>query len=390
MPTTMIGDYHLMMRMGITWWGWVSPDEDDCLIHWMMILTSGDHHLLSAISGSYHPLMEIVDWWLTLNNEYHDEWVSWWVSIMGGEYHGGWISWVVSIMGGEYHDRWVVPSDDTRWVVGDYHGQCPSSSGDYHYHMIIILRCPSSGDDYYLAHGYHLMMTVTWCEWLSPDVDDCHLMWMTITWCWCHLMMMGIMGDENHSNDYHWAMSTNGWWESPSDEDLHWWWLPLRVKITDCWHTHLIVTVIGWWSWSMAITDECHLPMMVTDYLLSWLMNTTEWWLSLASDGHLLATIIHDKDLLMRIMVGDYHLWWLSLWVTITFDGYREYWKSSDAECHDRVSTPPWWSSDDDEYQWVMAISWQSSLITISDGWQCEYFMGIGWILDGIKQVLDG
>ena len=36
-----------------------------------------------------------------------------------------------------------------------------------------------------------------------------------------------------------------------------------------------------------------------------------------------------------------------------------------------------------DENHWVMASSWQSSLITISDGWQCEYFMDIGWTLDG-------
>ncbi len=36
-----------------------------------------------------------------------------------------------------------------------------------------------------------------------------------------------------------------------------------------------------------------------------------------------------------------------------------------------------------DENHWVMAISWQSSLNTISDGWQCEYFMDIGWRVDG-------
>ena len=143
---------------------------------------------------------------------------------------------------------------------------------------------------------------------------------------------MSTMGDENRL-----LMKTS------IGGDYHWGWRSWTVG------THLVATIIGWWSWSMAITDECHLPMMVTDYLLSWLMNTTEWWLSLASDGHLLATIIHDKDLLMRIMVGDYHLWRLSLLVTITFDDYREYWKSSDAECHDRVSTPPWWSSDDDD-----------------------------------------
>ena len=158
------------------------------------------------------------------------------------------------------------------WVTDDYHGQCSSSSGDYHYHMIIIHWCPSSGDDYYLSHGYHLMMTVTWCKWLSPDVDD------------CHLMMMGIMGDENHSNDYHWAMSTNGWWESPSDEDLHWWWLPLRVKIMDCWHT-----LGGNYHWMMVMVDGYHR------------------WVSSSNDGHWLLAVMVDEY--YRVMVVT-SFWW--------------------------------------------------------------------------------
>ena len=126
---TITDDQHPMLPVMVIdyrpWWlapsdannhgWWLSPDDEDGY-HLMRIIVSftgwwhspsGDHHLLSAISGSYHPLMEIVDWWLTLNNEYHDEWVSWvgeyheWVSIMVGEYHGGWISWVVSITIGE-------------------------------------------------------------------------------------------------------------------------------------------------------------------------------------------------------------------------------------------------------------------------------------------------
>ena len=157
------------------------------------------------------------------------------------------------------------------------------------------------------------LMGITWW-WLSPDVGVIWWWWvswvmrttlMTITGQWVP------MGDENRL-----LMKTS------IGGDYHWGWRSWTVG------THLVATIIGWWSWSMAITDECHLPMMVTDYLLSWLMNTTEWWLSLASDGHLLATIIHDKDLLMRIMVGDYHLWRLSLLVTITFNNYHFWWLS--------------------------------------------------------------
>lgn len=64
---------------------------------------------------------------------------------------------------------------------------------------------------------------------------------------------MYTMGDENHSNGYHWAITLaewwlswvmvimvskdHGWWESASDEDFHGWWLPLWVKIIDCWHS---------------------------------------------------------------------------------------------------------------------------------------------------------
>lgn len=85
MATIMADDYHLMTR--ITWWGWVSTDEDED--HLMRVIVSftgwwyspsDDHHRLTAISDSYHPLIEIIDWWLPLNNNYHGRWVSWLVS----------------------------------------------------------------------------------------------------------------------------------------------------------------------------------------------------------------------------------------------------------------------------------------------------------------------
>ena len=103
--------------------------------------------------------------------------------------------------------------------------------------------------------------------------------------------------------------------------------------------------------------------------------------------------------------------------MAITIGDYHEWWKWSDAEYHGWWVSTPSWGLPDNEYQWVMRIvfirrlpwgmritewwlsqlmvimadenhwvmasSWQSSLITNSDGWQCEYFMDIGWRVDG-------
>ena len=198
---TITDDQHPMLPVMVIdyrpWWlapsdannhgWWLSPDDDG--YHLMRIIVtftewwhspSGDHHLLSAISGSYHPLMEIVDWWLTLNNEYHDEWVSW-----VGEYH----EW--------YHEWWVVPSEDTRWVVG---------SGWLSWAMPVIFWWLS------LSHDNHPLTSIIgwWLlldSWISPD-DDCHLMWMTIIWylMWVSSVMIGTMGDDCH------LMSNTVWW----------------------------------------------------------------------------------------------------------------------------------------------------------------------------------
>ena len=119
----------------------------------------------------------------------------------------------------------------------------------------------------------------------------------------------------------------------------------------------------------------------------------------------------------MAITFDGYHLWWLSPLMAITIGDYHEWWKWSDAEYHGWWVSTPSWGLPDNEYQWVMRIvfirrlpwgmritewwlsqlmvimadenhwvmasSWQSSLITNSDGWQCEYFMDIGWRVDG-------
>ena len=64
----MARDEHLM-RMGVNWWR--SPDEDDCLIHWMMILTEwwsspSDSYLWQLSSSDRdHWLMTPIEWWLS-------------------------------------------------------------------------------------------------------------------------------------------------------------------------------------------------------------------------------------------------------------------------------------------------------------------------------------
>ena len=130
------------------WWRWVSPDEDDCLIHWVMILTEwwsspsvGYLWQLPSSDGDRRLMTNI------------EQWVSWVVS------------WVVSIMVDEYHGWWVVPSDDTRWVVGD---------GWLSWTMPVIFCWLS------LSHDNHpLMSIIGWwlllVSWVSPD-DNCHLM----------------------------------------------------------------------------------------------------------------------------------------------------------------------------------------------------------------------
>ena len=151
--------------------------------------------------------------------------------------------------------------------------------------------------------------------------------------------------------------------------------------------------------------DENRLLVKDPFWWLSWFW-TSIWWVFWPMS----ITVSHP-------LVDGYHLWWLSPLMAITIGDYHEWWKWSDAEYHGWWVSTPSWGLPDNEYQWVMRIvfirrlpwgmritewwlsqlmvimadekhwvmasSWQSSLITISDGWQCEYFMDIGWRVDG-------
>ena len=164
--------------------------------HRMLPIMVNDCHLwwLSPSDGNNH------GWWLSPDDEDHlmRMGITWWR-----------LSWMMILI-----ERWEHSSGATLWVMRitaiDHRGWSLSSDDEY--------------------HGW----------WVSTP-------------SWSSETMMYTMGDENHSNGYHWAITLaewwlswvmvimvskdHGWWESASDEDFHGWWLPLWVKVTDCWHS---------------------------------------------------------------------------------------------------------------------------------------------------------
>ena len=128
---------------------------------------------------------------------------------------------------------------DEWWVTGDYHGEWPSSPGDYHYHMGIILWCPSSGDDYYLSHGDRLVMAIIWWWWwlvVSPDDNDRYHGW------WFPLR------DENsplvaHAGWWESLLSINRGWSLAADDEYHGWWIS-----TTSWWSLNDDEYYGWWE----------------------------------------------------------------------------------------------------------------------------------------------
>ena len=176
----MARDEHLMM--GITWWR--SPDEDDCLIHWVMILTEW----WSSPSDGYL-------WQLSSSDRDH------WLMTPIEQ----WLSWLVSLMVGEYHGWWVVPSDSTQWVMSD--GWRVTIMGNGHHLLVTItITWESSSDARHRVMTITCLMVIVWW-WLSSDDDD-------DDW-WCHLtMMIGITED-----DCHWEMRTPLWWHTLGDEN---------------------------------------------------------------------------------------------------------------------------------------------------------------------------